>query len=216
MHSSVWMLFFFPVPVCLCSLSFSFIFSSFRRMLTVYCLLYALLSVCWSFLCCFSFQFSVSSFVFFQFFECRPCFLVLSVHCWPSYFVFLSLPYLTPPPSSDWAMCGGRGLGGADTSDPSPVIGRWPLSWHSTTDRTPPSTHADVVKMPQIPPRPSLVTTLCWRTPDLVCPRGSLRTTKVVKQGPSANSPVKDLKDLSAMDAFRSRSISVSEHAVRR
>uniref|UniRef100_A0A673I6E7 Tuberin n=1 Tax=Sinocyclocheilus rhinocerous TaxID=307959 RepID=A0A673I6E7_9TELE len=30
------------------------------------------------------------------------------------------------------------------------------------------------------------------------------------------NSPVKDLKDLSAMDAFRSRSISVSEHAVRR
>ncbi|XP_016139827.1 LOW QUALITY PROTEIN: tuberin-like [Sinocyclocheilus grahami] len=43
----------------------------------------------------------------------------------------------------------------------------------------------------------------------------SLRTTKVAKQGPSANSPVKDLKDLSAMDAFRSRSISVSEHAVR-
>uniref|UniRef100_A0A8B9HRP2 Tuberin n=1 Tax=Astyanax mexicanus TaxID=7994 RepID=A0A8B9HRP2_ASTMX len=31
-----------------------------------------------------------------------------------------------------------------------------------------------------------------------------------------ANSPVKELKDLSAMDAFRSRSISVSEHAVRR
>ncbi|XP_051559030.1 tuberin-like isoform X1 [Myxocyprinus asiaticus] len=44
----------------------------------------------------------------------------------------------------------------------------------------------------------------------------SLRTTKVAKQGPSANSPIKDLKDLSAMDAFRSRSISVSEHAVRR
>uniref|UniRef100_A0A671KI70 Tuberin-like n=1 Tax=Sinocyclocheilus anshuiensis TaxID=1608454 RepID=A0A671KI70_9TELE len=44
----------------------------------------------------------------------------------------------------------------------------------------------------------------------------SLRTTKVAKQGPSTNSPVKDLKDLSAMDAFRSRSISVSEHAVRR
>lgn len=65
-------------------------------------------------------------------------------------------------------------------------------------------------------PRSSLVTTLSWRTPDLVCPRGSLRTTKVAKQGPSANSPVKDLKDLSAMDAFRSRSISVSEHAVRR
>lgn len=38
----------------------------------------------------------------------------------------------------------------------------------------------------------------------------------MAKQGPSANSPVKDLKDLSAMDAFRSRSISVSEHAVRR
>uniref|UniRef100_A0A671PSW3 Tuberin n=1 Tax=Sinocyclocheilus anshuiensis TaxID=1608454 RepID=A0A671PSW3_9TELE len=44
----------------------------------------------------------------------------------------------------------------------------------------------------------------------------SLRTTKVAKQGPSANSPIKDLKDLSAMDTFRSRSISVSEHAVRR
>ncbi|XP_052462248.1 tuberin isoform X3 [Carassius gibelio] len=44
----------------------------------------------------------------------------------------------------------------------------------------------------------------------------SLRMTKVAKQGPSANSPVRDLKDLSAMDAFRSRSISVSEHAVRR
>ncbi|XP_036393282.1 tuberin isoform X1 [Megalops cyprinoides] len=44
----------------------------------------------------------------------------------------------------------------------------------------------------------------------------SLRTAKVAKQGPSNNSPVKELKDLSAMDAFRSRSISVSEHAVRR
>ncbi|XP_035260842.1 tuberin isoform X3 [Anguilla anguilla] len=44
----------------------------------------------------------------------------------------------------------------------------------------------------------------------------SLRTAKVAKQGPSSNSPVKELKDLSAMDAFRSRSISVSEHAVRR
>ncbi|KAJ3614881.1 hypothetical protein NHX12_018450, partial [Muraenolepis orangiensis] len=32
----------------------------------------------------------------------------------------------------------------------------------------------------------------------------------------SSSSPVKELKDLSAMDAFRSRSISVSEHAVRR
>ncbi|XP_066546134.1 tuberin isoform X3 [Amia ocellicauda] len=44
----------------------------------------------------------------------------------------------------------------------------------------------------------------------------SLRTAKVTKQGLSNNSPVKELKDLSAMDAFRSRSISVSEHAVRR
>ncbi|XP_066516899.1 tuberin isoform X2 [Hoplias malabaricus] len=44
----------------------------------------------------------------------------------------------------------------------------------------------------------------------------SLRTAKVAKQSQSANSPVKELKDLSAMDAFRSRSISVSEHAVRR
>ncbi|KAG8015185.1 Tuberin [Nibea albiflora] len=32
----------------------------------------------------------------------------------------------------------------------------------------------------------------------------------------SSSSPVKELRDLSAMDAFRSRSISVSEHAVRR
>ncbi|KAK3511238.1 hypothetical protein QTP70_033632 [Hemibagrus guttatus] len=44
----------------------------------------------------------------------------------------------------------------------------------------------------------------------------SLRTAKVAKQSQSANSPVKELKDLSAMDAFRSRSISVSDHAVRR
>ncbi|XP_062865844.1 tuberin isoform X2 [Trichomycterus rosablanca] len=44
----------------------------------------------------------------------------------------------------------------------------------------------------------------------------SLRTAKVAKQSQSANSPVRELKDLSAMDAFRSRSISVSEHAVRR
>ncbi|XP_041961436.1 tuberin isoform X1 [Alosa sapidissima] len=44
----------------------------------------------------------------------------------------------------------------------------------------------------------------------------SLRAAKVAKQGPSSNSPIKELKDLSAMDAFRSRSISVSEHAVRR
>ncbi|XP_030635346.1 tuberin [Chanos chanos] len=44
----------------------------------------------------------------------------------------------------------------------------------------------------------------------------SLRTAKVAKQAAAANSPVKELKDLSAMDAFRSRSISVSEHAVRR
>uniref|UniRef100_A0AAY4EAG7 Tuberin n=1 Tax=Denticeps clupeoides TaxID=299321 RepID=A0AAY4EAG7_9TELE len=44
----------------------------------------------------------------------------------------------------------------------------------------------------------------------------SLRTAKVAKPSPSSNSPIKELKDLSAMDAFRSRSISVSEHAVRR
>uniref|UniRef100_W5M5G2 Tuberin n=1 Tax=Lepisosteus oculatus TaxID=7918 RepID=W5M5G2_LEPOC len=43
----------------------------------------------------------------------------------------------------------------------------------------------------------------------------SLRTARVPKQG-LTSSPVKELKDLSAMDAFRSRSISVSEHAVRR
>ncbi|XP_037830586.1 tuberin isoform X3 [Kryptolebias marmoratus] len=47
----------------------------------------------------------------------------------------------------------------------------------------------------------------------------SLRAAKVSKAAPVANSsssPVKELRDLSAMDAFRSRSISVSEHAVRR
>ncbi|KAM9314058.1 tuberin isoform 2-T2 [Pholidichthys leucotaenia] len=48
----------------------------------------------------------------------------------------------------------------------------------------------------------------------------SLRAAKVAKAGAavanSSNSPAKELRDLSAMDAFRSRSISVSEHAVRR
>ncbi|RXM33739.1 Tuberin [Acipenser ruthenus] len=44
----------------------------------------------------------------------------------------------------------------------------------------------------------------------------SLRTAKVAKPGFNNSSPVKELKDLSAVDAFRSRSISVSEHAVRR
>lgn len=48
----------------------------------------------------------------------------------------------------------------------------------------------------------------------------SLRAAKVVKAtaavANNSSSPVKELRDLSAMDAFRSRSISVSEHAVRR
>ncbi|KAA8595134.1 hypothetical protein FQN60_012269, partial [Etheostoma spectabile] len=48
----------------------------------------------------------------------------------------------------------------------------------------------------------------------------SLRAAKVAKTAAavanSSSSPVKELRDLSAMDAFRSRSISVSEHAVRR
>ncbi|XP_070684645.1 tuberin isoform X1 [Pempheris klunzingeri] len=48
----------------------------------------------------------------------------------------------------------------------------------------------------------------------------SLRAAKVAKAAAavanSSSSPVKELRDLSAMDAFRSRSISVSEHAVRR
>ncbi|MGH0137685.1 UNVERIFIED_CONTAM: hypothetical protein FKN15_021798 [Acipenser sinensis] len=44
----------------------------------------------------------------------------------------------------------------------------------------------------------------------------SLRTAKIAKPGFNNSSPVKELKDLSAIDAFRSRSISVSEHAVRR
>ncbi|XP_043945122.1 tuberin isoform X2 [Protopterus annectens] len=44
----------------------------------------------------------------------------------------------------------------------------------------------------------------------------SLRTTKNIKQGLNNTSPVKELKELTAVDAFRSRSISVSEHAVRR
>ncbi|KAF0037705.1 hypothetical protein F2P81_010579 [Scophthalmus maximus] len=48
----------------------------------------------------------------------------------------------------------------------------------------------------------------------------NLRAAKVAKAAAavanSSSSPVKELRDLSAMDAFRSRSISVSEHAVRR
>ncbi|XP_015251846.1 PREDICTED: tuberin isoform X1 [Cyprinodon variegatus] len=48
----------------------------------------------------------------------------------------------------------------------------------------------------------------------------SLRAGKVAKPSASvansSSSPVKELRDLSAMEAFRSRSISVSEHAVRR
>ncbi|KAM8842478.1 tuberin isoform 1-T2 [Synchiropus picturatus] len=48
----------------------------------------------------------------------------------------------------------------------------------------------------------------------------SLRAAKMAKAtavvANSSSSPVKELRDLSAMDAFRSRSISVSEHAVRR
>uniref|UniRef100_H3D990 Tuberin n=1 Tax=Tetraodon nigroviridis TaxID=99883 RepID=H3D990_TETNG len=48
----------------------------------------------------------------------------------------------------------------------------------------------------------------------------SLRAAKVVKAtaavANNSSSPAKELRDLSAMDAFRSRSISVSEHAVRR
>ncbi|XP_028257995.1 tuberin isoform X2 [Parambassis ranga] len=48
----------------------------------------------------------------------------------------------------------------------------------------------------------------------------SLRAAKMAKAAAavanSSSSPVKELRDLSAMDSFRSRSISVSEHAVRR
>ncbi|KAG7486401.1 tuberin isoform X1 [Solea senegalensis] len=48
----------------------------------------------------------------------------------------------------------------------------------------------------------------------------SLRAAKMAKAAAAvannSSSPVKELRDLSAMDAFRSRSISVSEHAVRR
>ncbi|XP_029433255.1 tuberin isoform X4 [Rhinatrema bivittatum] len=42
----------------------------------------------------------------------------------------------------------------------------------------------------------------------------SLRLSKPVKQGLNNSSPVKDTKDSSAVDAFRARSISVSEHVV--
>ncbi|CAM9504911.1 unnamed protein product [Bubo scandiacus] len=43
----------------------------------------------------------------------------------------------------------------------------------------------------------------------------SLRLAKNAKQGLNNSSPVKELKESSAVDAFRSRSISVSEHVVR-
>ncbi|NXH14480.1 TSC2 protein, partial [Bucco capensis] len=43
----------------------------------------------------------------------------------------------------------------------------------------------------------------------------SLRLAKNAKQGLNNSPPVKELKDSSAVDAFRSRSISVSEHVVR-
>uniref|UniRef100_A0A3Q2QIP5 TSC complex subunit 2 n=1 Tax=Fundulus heteroclitus TaxID=8078 RepID=A0A3Q2QIP5_FUNHE len=42
------------------------------------------------------------------------------------------------------------------------------------------------------------------------------RSTSLNERPKSSSSPVKELRDLSAMEAFRSRSISVSEHAVRR
>lgn len=75
-----------------------------------------------------------------------------------------------------------------------------------------------------LPPQPWPVT----NPGPLSCPpfgigthhRPSLRAAKVAKAAAavanSSSSPVKELRDLSAMDAFRSRSISVSEHAVRR
>lgn len=47
-------------------------------------------------------------------------------------------------------------------------------------------------------------------------PPSSLRLAKNAKQGLNNSPPVKELKESSAVDAFRSRSISVSEHVVRR
>ncbi|XP_054066466.1 tuberin isoform X3 [Rissa tridactyla] len=46
-------------------------------------------------------------------------------------------------------------------------------------------------------------------------PKSSLRLAKNAKQGLNNSPPVKELKESSAVDAFRSRSISVSEHVVR-
>ncbi|NWU96858.1 TSC2 protein, partial [Upupa epops] len=46
-------------------------------------------------------------------------------------------------------------------------------------------------------------------------PKSSLRLAKTAKQGLNNSPPVKELKEPSAVDAFRSRSISVSEHVVR-
>lgn len=46
-------------------------------------------------------------------------------------------------------------------------------------------------------------------------PPSSLRLAKNAKQGLNNSPPVKELKESSAVDAFRSRSISVSEHVVR-
>ncbi|XP_051633627.1 tuberin isoform X1 [Manacus candei] len=46
-------------------------------------------------------------------------------------------------------------------------------------------------------------------------PKSSLRLAKNAKQGLNNSPPVKELKEPSAVDAFRSRSISVSEHVVR-
>lgn len=156
---------------------------------------------------------SPSSFPFplllFRFFKCRPCFPVLSVHCWQvTLFSFHFLIWPLPPPLIGCGLGVCRHLGSV-TCD-------WSLAPFVTLHNQSHSPIHPWLKYAPNSPQLSLVTTLPWRTPDLVCPRGSLRTTKVAKQGPSANSPVKDLKDLSAMDAFRSRSISVSEHAVRR
>ncbi|XP_051825456.1 tuberin isoform X3 [Antechinus flavipes] len=47
-------------------------------------------------------------------------------------------------------------------------------------------------------------------------PKSSLRIAKPPKQGLNNSPPVKEFKESSAVDAFRSRSISVSEHVVRR
>lgn len=116
-HCSVWVLFFLPcTSMFVLSDEFIFyfllLFHSFRRMLIVYCLLYALLCVFWSFLCCFSFQFSVSSSVIFSFLNVVPV-LWFSV-CTADQVTLFSFHFLilTPPPSSDWSMRGGCGLGG--------------------------------------------------------------------------------------------------------